>query len=131
MSANIELVKTGFELFFAGDIPGFIEMMSADVVWDHTGPEDVPINGIYKGRDGGGEFFKILGETQESLEFEPREHVGYGDRVVTLGYFKWNVKATSKQWESNFAFAFTIKDGHITHWQPYFDMTASALAHRA
>ena len=36
--ANIQLVKQGFDRFGAGDIAGFLELMSADVHWDHRGP---------------------------------------------------------------------------------------------
>jgi len=131
MSANIELVKKGFDLFLAGDIPGFLEQLSTDIVWDHRGPEGPPFNRIFKGRDGVAEFFKTLDETTAMITFEPREHVGHGDRVVSLGYFKWKVKSTGKEWDSNFAFAYTIKDGRITHWQPFFDMGAEAAAFRS
>lgn len=130
MNANIEVVKQGFDRFIAGDIPGFLELLSKDIEWDHRGPKGVPFNRMYKGRDGAAEFFKSLNETEEALTFEPREYLCDGDRVVSLGYFKWRVKATGKEWESNFAFVYTVKNGRVTHWQPFFDMSAEAAAIR-
>ena len=131
MSANVEVVKKGFERFLAGDIPGFIELLSPDIEWDHRGPEGPPFNRMYNGRNGAAEFFKTLGESEEAIVFEPREYVGDGDRVLTLGYFKWKVKSTGKEWDSNFAFAYTVKDGLVTHWQPFFNLSAEAAAFRS
>jgi hypothetical protein len=126
--ANIQLVKQGFDRFGAGDIPGFLELMSEDVQWDHRGPAGVPFNRMYQGRADVGEFFKTLGETSEKIEFEPREFFAAGDRVVALGFFRFQVIATGKEWESDWAMAFTVQNGRITHWRPIFDMGAEAAA---
>ena len=127
---NIQIVKNGFEKFFARDIPGFLKLLADDVYWDHRGPEVVPFNRLYEGRESVGEFFKVLDETQEASIFEPREFFAAGDRVVCLGFFRYKVRSTSKEWESDFAMVFTVRNGEITHWRVIFDMGAEAAAHQ-
>ena len=126
--ANIQVVKQGFERYGAGDIPGFVELMTNDIEWDHRGAEEVPFNKLYKGRDGVVEFFKTLDETSEPVIFEPREYFATGDRVVALGFFRFKAKATGKEWESDFAMTFTVQNGRISHWKIIHDKGAEAAA---
>jgi hypothetical protein len=74
--ANVDLVKRMFEAFAAGDIPGLLALQSEDTEWDHSGPAGVPLNRVWKGRDGVAEFFRLLAELQEPLSFEPRSTLG-------------------------------------------------------
>ena len=122
-NANIERVKEGFEAFAAGDIPGLIALQADDTVWDHSGLPGNPVNKVFHGRDGVAEFFEILAGVQEPLSFEPREFFGDGDRVVVLGQFSWRVHATGKEWESDWAMAYTIRDGLVAHWRVIYDMS--------
>lgn len=126
--SNIEFVKRFYELFSTGDIEAIIAAHSEYAVWDHSGPPGNPANRVFEGHAGLREFFKILDETQEVLEFEVNDHVGSGDRVVSLGFMRLRVKATGKAWESDWATAWTIKEGLITHWKVYFDMSAEVAA---
>ncbi len=126
--ANIQVLKDGFDRFLAGDIPGFLELVSEDVQWDHRGPEEVPFNKLYKGRAGVAEFFQVMMAAQQPIVFEPREFFGSGDRVVCLGFFRWTVPATKKEWESDFAMAVTISDSKISEWRVMFDMGVEAAA---
>ena len=127
---NIAVVKDGFEKFFTGDIPGFLQLLADDIHWDHRGPEIVPVNRLYEGPEDVGEFFKVLSETQEASIFEPREFFADGDRVVCLGFFRYRVRSTNKEWESDFAMVFTFRNGKIAHWSLIFDKGAEAAAHQ-
>ncbi len=73
---------------------------------------------------------KVLNETQEVSIFEPREFFAAGDRVVCLGFFRYKVRSTNKKWESDFAMAFTVRNGKIAHWRLISDMGAEAAAHQ-
>ena len=86
---NIQVVKEGFERFLAGDIPGFLDLVADDIYWDHRGPEGVPFNRLYEGREAVAEFFKVFNETEEAIVFEPREYFGAGDRVVCVGFCRF------------------------------------------
>ena len=127
---NIAVVKDGFEKFLTGDIPGFLQLLADDVYWDHRGPELVPINRLYEEPEDVGEFFKVLNEAQEASIFEPREFFAAEDRVVCLGFFRDQVRSTNKEWESDFAMAFTVRNGKIAHWCLISDKGAEAAAHQ-
>jgi ketosteroid isomerase-like protein len=126
--ANIAVVKQGFERFLAGDIPGFIELLTSDIVWDHRGPEGVPYNRMYEGREDVVGFFQTLDELLENVSFDVNEYFASGDRVVSVGHFSWKVKANNKVWASDFAMIYTVRDGRVTHWKPIFDMGTEAAA---
>lgn len=125
---NMAVVKRLYELFDAGDIAGIVAAQSEDAVWDHSGPPGNPLNRVFKGRAGVKEFREILGRTQEVLEFKAEEFFGSGDRVVSLGFMRWRVKSTGKEWKSDWAAAWTLKNGLVTHWRPIFDMSADVAA---
>jgi len=127
-NGNIDVVKQGYDAFLSGNIPAFIELMDPAVEWDHRGPAGVSFNRMYKGKEGVLEFFKDLDESLENTGFDVHEYFGDGDRVVALGHFSWKVKSTGKSFASDFAMAYTVKNGKVTHWQPIFDRTAEVVA---
>ena len=126
---NILAVQDAFKRFSEGDLPGFLDLCADDIEWDHRGP-DSPLDKLYKGKEGVMEFLGTLSTTQEVLEFEPREYFSDGDRVVALGHFHFKVIETGRDWASDFAMVYTLKDGLISHWRGIFDITAESLAYQ-
>ena len=88
------------------------------------------MGGTHHGIEEVGRFFPSLGDAQEARQFEPREFVAQGDRVVALGHYAWHVKSTGKGWESDFAHVFSVRDGKLTSFQEYADTAAIAEAFR-
>jgi len=127
---SIDVIKKMYEAFGEGDMPRVFSLLSEDVQWDHRGPPGAPISQLYVGKAGVEEFFATINATQEFLKFEAHEFFGSGDRVVVLGYHHFRVKETGKEWDSEFAAAWTVKDGLVTSWRPIHDLTAEAEAHR-
>ena len=127
---NSAIVAQIFERFAAGDVPGLLSFQSDEVVWDHRGPAS-PVSGLYKGKTGVTEFLATLSTTQEVLEFEPRDFFANEDQVVALGHFRFKVIETEREWASDFAMVFTLKEGLVTHWRPIFDYTAEAMAYQS
>jgi ketosteroid isomerase-like protein len=76
------------------------------------------------------DFFETFGKTQEVLKMEPREFFASGNRVVVLGVWRFRVIETGKEWGSDFAMAYTVEDGQVTHWRPIHDMGEEAAAHQ-
>ena len=127
---SIDVVKQAYEAYGEGDMPRFLGLLSEDIQWDHRGPPGVPFSKLYVGKAGVEEFFTTMDATQEFLEFVPKEFIGSGNRVVALGFHRYRVKETGKEWESEFAHAYTVEDGHVTSWRPIHDMTAEAMAYQ-
>ena len=127
---NLAVVAQIFERFAAGDVPGLLSFQSDEIVWDYQGP-DSPLNNLWKGKTGITEFLNTLLTTQEVIEFEPRDLFANEDQVVAIGHFHWKVIETNKEWASDFAMVFTLKEGLVTHWRPIFDYTAEAMAYQS
>ena len=127
---NILVVQEAFKRFSEGDLTGFLDLCADDIEWDHRGPVS-PLDKLYKGKEGVSEFLATLSTTQEVLEFEPSEYFSNGDRVVALGHFHFKVIETGNDWGSDFAMAYTVRDGLISHWRGFFDMTAESIAYQS
>ena len=126
--SGLEVVREVWRRWSAGDISGILELMADDVCLDHRGPNGVPFNRVYEGREAVGEFFRVLNESQEATEFEIGEYFANEDRVVNLGSFRFKVHSTNKEWQSDVAFVFTVRNGKVTYWRPIFNMGAEAEA---
>ena len=127
---NTQLAQQAYRDFQNGDIPALLDALSEDVEWAVPEVEGVPGRGTWRGPEQVGEFFRILSETQEPRQLELREFVAQGDKVVVLGHYKWHVKATGKEWESDFVHALSVRDGKMTRFQEYTDTAAFGDAFR-
>ena len=127
---NAELVQRAYGNFKNGDIPAVLDLLSDGVKWLIPGPESAPPSGSWQGREQVGRFFEALSGSQEPRQFEPREFVAQGDKVVALGHYLWHVESTGREWESDFAHVFSVRDGKIARFQEYTDTAAIAEAFR-
>ena len=127
-SENLQIVKNGYSAFGRGDIPELLSMLAEDIVWVIPG-EGLPMSGTYRGRDGVASFFQKLTQEADILEFQPREFVSEGDRVLTVGLQRIKVKSTGRVAELNWVMDFTIRDGKISAFREYTDTKAVADAY--
>ena len=125
---NVQIIKDAYAAFGRGDIPGLLALLTEDVVWDSPG-EGLPLSGTYRGRDGVANFFQKLTQEAEVLDFQPREFVADGDRVLVVGWERMKVKATGRGAEIDWVMAFTIRNGKIAKFREYADTKAIADAH--
>ena len=128
---NTQLVQQVLDSFKQGDIPTVLAGMTDDVQWIIPKIEGVSFSGERTGRDAVGRFFADLASQQDVIQFEPRQFVASEDEVVALGHYAWNVKATGRRWECDYAHVFTIRDGRVSRFREYTDTAAAAAAFRA
>jgi len=124
------VVQQAYNNFKTGDIDALISLMSDDVTWRLPEIEGVPFAGSRSTRAGVADFFQILATDQESVRFEPREMIAQGDKVASLGSYKWKVKSTDRDYECDFCHVFTIRDGKIVAFEEFTDTAAAAAAHQ-
>jgi uncharacterized protein len=127
---NTQLVQQAYQDFQNGDIQSVLGSLSSDVEWVTPPVSGVPVGGTYHGVEEAGQFFASLGDTQEPRQFEPKEFVAQGDRVVALGHYVWHVRSTGREWEADFAHVFVVRDGKIARFQEHTDTAAIADAFR-
>ncbi|PYS34684.1 MAG: ketosteroid isomerase [Acidobacteria bacterium] len=127
---NIAVVQQAYDNFKEGNIQGLLDMLPDDVTWQLPDIEGVPFAGKRTGREAVREFFVGVGANQETLEFAPHEFVAQGDKVVSLGHYRWRVKSTGQEYSSDFAHVFAVRDGKITGFQEYTDTASAARAYQ-
>ncbi len=122
---STQLVKDAYAAFGKGDIHTLLSLLSDDIVWKGVygaGPQ-VPTSGTRRGKAAVGQFFQQLAQHVQFSQFEPREFVATGDKVVALGHYK-ALTSSQKPFEADFAMIFTIRDGHIVEFQEFTDSAA-------
>src|SRR6266699_1431616 len=127
---NIAIVQQAYNNFKTGNIPALLALLSDDVAWQLPEMENVPFAGKRTTPASVGVFFALIAANQDVLQFEPREAVAEGDKVVSLGYYQWRVKATNREFDSDFAHVFTIRDGKVVAFNEFTDTAACANAYR-
>ncbi len=126
---NTAIVQQAYNNFKTGNIQALLDQMSDDVTWQLPEIEGVPVAGKRNGRNGVREFFATLARDQDVIEFEPREFVAQGNKVVSLGHYKWRVKANGREYASDFVHIFTLRDGKIVAFREHFDSAVVAAAY--
>jgi ketosteroid isomerase-like protein len=124
---NVKVVQQAYANFKSGNIPAVLELVADKVEWQLPEMESVPLGGRRKGRDGVAGFFAKMAELQEVLNFEPREFIAQGDKVVVVGTYSFRVKGTRQDFTSDWAHMFTVQNGKISRFQEFSD-TAKVVA---
>jgi hypothetical protein len=125
---NADVVRQAYNSFKTGRFQALLNLLSTDVDWRLPEIKGVPFSGARRGRDQVGKFFAGIAEHQEALQFEPREFVSEGDKVVSIGHCEWRIKSTGKKFASDFAHIFTVRDGKIVGFLEFLDTAAETAA---
>ena len=75
--------------------------------------------------------FKSWPRDTEILDFQPREFVADGDRVLVVGWERAKVKATNRTVELDWIMSFTVRNGKVAKFREYTDTKALADAYGA
>jgi ketosteroid isomerase-like protein len=121
MTKNVDVVKSIYENFGKGNIPGILEIMSSDIDWILYGPSSIPFAGQHKGKDGVLGFFQRVGQNVKVERYEPREMLAGDDHVTVLGWQRVTATSTGRTWETNFCHVWTLRDGLCTRAREYYD----------
>jgi ketosteroid isomerase-like protein len=127
---NTAIAQQAYHNFKTGNITGLLDLCAEDISRELPEIEGVPLAGKRTGRDSVQEFFATVARDQEVLEFEPREFVAQGDKVVSLGHYRWRVKDTGREFASDFVHVFTVRNGKIGAFREHFDSAVVANAYQ-
>ena len=133
--ANAKTVQQVYENFKgknfrSADMQSLLGLYSDDVEWQVPEMENVRFAGKRRGLKGVREFFSTVANDLEVLQFETQDFIAQGDKVVALGRYSWRVKATGKEFSSEWAHVYTVRDGKIVRFHGYMDTAAEIRAHR-
>jgi ketosteroid isomerase-like protein len=122
---NTKVVQDAYAAFGRGDIATLLSYMAEDIQWQPVigTAARVPFSGERTGKAQVAEFFKLVAAAEEFQQFEPREFVAQGDKVVAIGHYTATTSA-KKSFDSDFAMVFTLRGGKVVLFQEYLDSGA-------
>jgi len=119
---NVAIIKNLYEAFAAGDVPGVLEAMSPDIIWNeadnfpyadgnpYIGPEAI-LNGV---------FARCIGEWDD-FKANIEEILDAGDTVIAFGRYTGTFKATGRSQNTQIAHVWRIQNGKIVRFQQHAD----------
>lgn len=115
----IDIIKSFYSSFEAGDAEAAIGILSEDIVWENPMPETVPFGGRYEGRMEVAGYWGKLDETLNMGGMEIDQMIAQDDTVVVTGREKSLVKATDRTYDINWVHLFKVKSGQVFYVREY------------
>ena len=126
---NVQIVESIYDGFKSGDMEAILGVMSENMVWLHPGnPAEIPFAGKFEGKAGVQRFFDTAFARIDVLDQQIFSVEGSGDKVFVLGYEHMRVKATGKEYQSNWVHMYTVSDGEVIAFEEFIDTAALVAA---
>jgi ketosteroid isomerase-like protein len=107
--ANVELVRTIYDRFRAGDVDGALALHDSEIeVYDRP---EVPDPQVYRGHEGVRSSLRVSQVEFEELDLVPEEFLDAGDRVVVVFRFQGKGRRSGIPIDEQLAHVWTIRDG--------------------
>ena len=126
-ATNVEFVKGLYAAFKRGDGQPWMDALTESSTWQLYGPPELALCGLRTGKAQIADFFQTLMTTLEFKNSIQHRFIGDGDTVDVLGYVHSMVRATGRDFKSEYAHVLTIRDGKLISYREYLD-TAQLLA---
>lgn len=126
---NLAVIQEIFACFGKGDVPGILHKLADDVRWNILPADNVAWSGLRHGHAGAAEFFTVLVEGEDVLQFEPRDFIAQGDKVVAQVEYAARVKGTGREYSTYVIQVWTVQNGKVTEIDEYTDTAACARAY--
>jgi ketosteroid isomerase-like protein len=107
--ANVELVRSIYDRFRAGDVEGALALHDRDMEV-HDRPE-APDPQVYHGHEGVLRSVRASQATFEGLDLVPEEFIDAGDRVVVVFRLQGRGRESGVPVDERLAHLWTIRDG--------------------
>ncbi len=129
MSPAIDLVRSLYAAFAAGDVPAFAARLHSQVVWNEAEGYPLSDRNPYVGADAilGGVFARTF-EMYDDFRVVVGEIVGGPEVVTMFGRYTGKCRASGKPLDVQCAHTWWITDGKIVRFQQMVDTASVARA---
>ena len=126
---NVEIIRSVYRAFAAGDVAGVLGAMSPDIVWNEAENFPYADGNPYRGPEAvaNGVFARCIGEW-DGFAVHMDDLIDGGDRVVALGRYSGANKETGKAMNAQAAHVWTLENGKVVAFQQYIDTLDVARA---
>jgi ketosteroid isomerase-like protein len=129
VSTPLDVAKELYAALDADDVARVAALCDDDVEVLYPAAGALSYGGSWRGREGVLRFLDTHEATEEILDFGVSTLVADGDTVLARGHFRGRVRATGREWSTDFVHVLLVTAGRLTRWQAFFD-TAAAVAAR-
>eukprot|EP01099_Mayorella_cantabrigiensis_P001366 TRINITY_DN1595_c0_g1_i1.p1 TRINITY_DN1595_c0_g1~~TRINITY_DN1595_c0_g1_i1.p1 ORF type:complete len:127 (-),score=30.40 TRINITY_DN1595_c0_g1_i1:42-422(-) len=121
MPSNLELTKTIYAAFGAGNLPGILEHCDPNIKW--TVPAGLPWSGPFQGKEGVAAFFSGLLSQAVIHSFVPRHFSVSEDGSVVSALIDSDTenKVNGKRAHEVVSHYLTFKDGLVVSFEEVYD----------
>ena len=110
---NLDVVRSVYAAFGRGDLEAILASLDPEIVWRTPGAPDLPTGGVRQGIPAVREFFGLLMNTFDIAEFQPRDFLAAGDKVVVLGTSREGPKGSGRLVDFRWVHVFTFRNSRI------------------
>ncbi len=119
---NLEFIKGLYAAFKRGDFQTQMDALTDSTTWQLYGPEDFFLCGLRNGKKEILDFLQALGTTLDVKSSVQHRFFAEGDTIVVLGTVHSQVKATGKEFKSEYAHVITVKDRKMLSYREFLDV---------
>ena len=116
---NVDIVRRGYEAFREGGIEAAAELLDPDIEW--IPPKESPHAGTYRGPNAVKSEVQEFTSPFEGYEWEPREFIDAGDRVVVIGYHRGRGRQSGVEIGQEETHVWTLRQGRITRMEMFHE----------
>jgi ketosteroid isomerase-like protein len=127
---NIATTKLMYDAVPRGDAETVFANVDPEIRVVYYGDEHIPYAGEYSGLSGLTEFLTAVGSTVSVSKIEPYTFIGDGDELAVWGHLWFEVLATGKQFDSDFAHIITLREGRWLFFRDFFNSAVASAAFR-
>lgn len=127
MNTPTAILRDFYAKLAAGDAPGALGLMAADIEWITMW--HYKVDGRGSERVAGGVLKPLLAECTR-FALNPDGFIADGETVVSLGRFAGVHRATGKPADVGYANVWTVRNGKVAHFRQYIDTLAVAEARK-
>lgn len=120
--ANVDLVRSIYDAFAAGDVGGVLGRMSHDIIWNETEHNAYADGNPYIGPEAvaNGVFARCVGEW-DGFRVVIEELIDAGDTVITFGRYGGTFKRTGRSQNTQLAHVWRVASGKAVRFQQHAD----------
>lgn len=128
-SENVAIIRSIYRGFAEGDVAAVLGAMSPEIVWMEAENFPYADHNPYRGPEAvaQGVFARCIGEWN-GFAVRMDDLIDGGDRVVALGRYGGENKATGRRMNPQAVHVWTLRDGKVIAFQQYLDTLDVARA---
>lgn len=119
----VEVVKTMYDGFAAGDISRAVSVVHPDVEWI----EMFPYEGVYRGQDALLALFERVSQDFDRYDMSFDDWIVDSERVAVLGRYRVRRKGRTDIYESRFVHLFWVQQGKVVKYEQVCDRRTAHL----